>query len=227
MRARSLAEKQQRRADILCAAEDLWTTTPYADLSMNQVASAAQLAKGTLYLYFDTKEELFLALVDSHLAAWITRAAALLEERRPRTPAQLADALLEAGQDSHSVRRLLVLLGTVLERRVRPELLQGFYQNLNVHLERLLALMPLEREVSVRVLRHLYALAIGWQHLSEQPQPQKFQPQKLQPRPTDAQTGPALGQGCVLSGGQHDADEEFGLAVRAVIDRMTRVAAPA
>ncbi|CAM3191807.1 TetR/AcrR family transcriptional regulator [Deinococcus saxicola] len=222
MRARSLAEKQQRRADILCAAEDLWTTTPYADLSMNQVASAAQLAKGTLYLYFDTKEELFLALVDSHLAVWIARAAALLEERRPRTPAQLADVLLEAGQDSHSVRRLLVLLGTVLERRVRPELLQVFYQNLNGHLERLLALMPLEREVSVRVLRHLYALAIGWQHLSEQPQPQT----RSQPRPGGAQTGPALGQNCVLSGG-HDADEEFGLAVRAVIDRVTRVAAPA
>ncbi len=219
MRARSPAEKQQRRADILCAAEDLWTTTPYADLSMNQVASAAQLAKGTLYLYFDTKEELFLALVDSHLAAWLARAAALLEERRPRTPAQLADALLEAGQDAQSVRRLLVLLGTVLERRVRPELLQAFYQNLNGHLERLLALMPLERGVSVRVLRQLYALAIGWQHLSEQSQ--------IQPWPSGAQTGPALGQNCVLNSGQHNADEEFGLAVRAVIDRVTCVASPA
>ncbi|OLV17370.1 Transcriptional regulator, TetR family [Deinococcus marmoris] len=226
MRARSLAEKQQRRADILCAAEDLWTTTPYADLSMNQVASAAQLAKGTLYLYFDTKEELFLALVDGHLAAWIARAAAILEERGPRTPSQLADVLLEAGQDSQSVRRLLVLLGTVLERRVRPELLQEFYQNLNAHLERLLALMPLEREVSVRVLRHLYALAIGWQHLSEQPQP--IQPQtRSQPRPGGAQIDPVQGLNCVLNIGEHDAEEEFGLAVRAVIDRVTRVAAPA
>ncbi|WP_226342416.1 TetR/AcrR family transcriptional regulator [Deinococcus sp. AJ005] len=224
MRARSLAEKQQRRADILCAAEDLWTTTPYADLSMNQVASAAQLAKGTLYLYFDTKEELFLALVDGHLAAWIARAAATLEERGPRTPPQLADALLEAGQDSESVRRLLVLLGTVLDRRVRPELLQDFYQNLNAHLERLLALMPLEREVSVRVLRHLYALAIGWQHLSEQPQQSQT---RSQPRPGGAQSDPVQGLSCVLNIRQNAAEEEFGLAVRAVIDRVTRVATPA
>ena len=52
-RARSAEEKNQRRDDILRAAERLWTSTTYAELSMNQVAREAKLAKGTLYLYFD------------------------------------------------------------------------------------------------------------------------------------------------------------------------------
>lgn len=219
LRARSLAEKRQRRAEILRAAEDLWATTPYADLSMNQVAGAAQLAKGTLYLYFDTKEELFLALVDGHLKAWIDRASALLDERRPRTPSQLADVLLEAGKDARPLRRLLVLLGTVLERRVRPELLREFRQTLNARVEGLLALMPLEREVAQRALRHLHALSIGWQHLSEQQNDWEAAPDQTLP--------PTSGLDPVDPAGRSDsAEEDFHLAVRAVFERLTRAPSP-
>lgn len=220
LRARSLAEKRQRRADILRAAEDLWAATSYADLSMNQVASAARLAKGTLYLYFDTKEELFLALVDAHLDAWIDRAAALLEERRPRTPAQVADVLLEAGQEATALRRLLVLFGTVLERRVRPQLLQEFRQRLGRRLEGLLALMPLERELAQRALSHLYALSVGWQHLSEQPDIWEA---------SSAVPLPAAGGLDALDRPQDRLGlnaEEYRLAVRAVFERLTRVPQP-
>lgn len=224
-RARSLAEKQQRRSDILSAAQDLWATTPYADLSMSQVASSAQLAKGTLYLYFDTKEELFLALVDRHLNAWIGRTCALLAEHRPQTPPQLADVLVESVRDISSLRRLLTLLGTVLERRIRPELMLEFRKNVNAHLEHLLTLMPLERQVAQRVLRHLYALGIGWQHLAEQ-------------TASGLERG-ALGElaekGSALEGASdQDADsrrqekieqafeKEYELAVRIMIERLIR-----
>ncbi len=217
MRARSATEKRQRRADILRAAEDLWNTTPYADLSMNQVASAAHLAKGTLYLYFDTKEELFLALMEGHLEAWIDRAATLLNERYPRTPSQLADVLLEAGQDARLLRRLLVLLGTVLQRRVRPELLQDFRQTINARLDGLLALMPLERQMAQRALTHLYALSVGWEHLAEQPDlwgPERDSTVSAQ----DNLDAPDLME--------QGTDEEFGVAVRAVFERLTHVPSP-
>ena len=91
-RARSPEEKGQRRDDILRAAEQLWTRTPHADLSMNQVAREAGLAKGTLYLYFDTREELFLALLTEHLRAWVGELTTRLDERRPATPGEVADA---------------------------------------------------------------------------------------------------------------------------------------
>lgn len=220
LRARSLAEKQQRRADILNAAENLWAATPYADLSMNEVAHAARLAKGTLYLYFDTKEELFLALVDGHLEAWMDRAAQMMAERRPCTPSQLADVLLEAGDGFTALRRLLVLLGTVLERRVRPELLQEFHQTLSARLDHLLSLMPLERSLAERVVRHLYALSIGWQHLSEPGS-------AVAPRGDGLQPGGSASRPVTLTAqGPHRAEEEFELAVRAVIERLTAVPSP-
>ncbi|MFT2720172.1 TetR/AcrR family transcriptional regulator [Deinococcus sp. A31D244] len=166
-RARSAEEKNRRRDDILRAAERLWTTTAYADLSMNQVAREARLAKGTLYLYFDTKEELFLALLSEHLNAWITRTAEILRERQPRTPTQVSDALLDSSETLTPLRRLLVLLGTVLERNVRPELATEFRRDLDAQLGRLVEHMPYSPPTTLRILRHLYAVAIGWQQFSE------------------------------------------------------------
>ncbi|MBI4814519.1 MAG: TetR/AcrR family transcriptional regulator [Methanobacterium sp.] len=56
-------EKEQRRNDIFKAAEKLFLSRGYDDVSMNDIASAVELSKATLYLYFDNKEELFFAIV--------------------------------------------------------------------------------------------------------------------------------------------------------------------
>ncbi|MDV6373903.1 TetR/AcrR family transcriptional regulator [Deinococcus arenicola] len=218
-RARSLAEKQQRRADILNAAQALWMTTPYPELSMSEVASAASLAKGTLYLYFDTKEELFLALVDRDLDLWIGRTCALLAERRPQTPPQLADVLVEALEDTRSLRRLLSLLGTVLEHRVGLEQLRDFRINLKAQLQHLLALMPVERRVGERVLRHLYALAIGWQHLAEQMETGPVR--EAQELAGMAQETFVMDGAFSARGLEMEMEDEFELAVRTMVSCLT------
>ena len=61
-RARNTEDKQQRRQAILDVAWALFQETSYAAVTMNGVAERAGLAKGTMYLYFKTKEELFLTL---------------------------------------------------------------------------------------------------------------------------------------------------------------------
>lgn len=55
-------EKQQRRNDIIDAAEKIIFEKGLADATMDEIAEAAELSKGTLYLYFDTKEELYKAI---------------------------------------------------------------------------------------------------------------------------------------------------------------------
>lgn len=167
-RARSPEEKGQRRDDILRAAERLWAHTPYADLSMNQVARETKLAKGTLYLYFDTKEELFLALLTEHLGRWLTEVTALLDERQPRTPGEVADVLVASSRGHEALRRLLILLGTVLEHNVSLELTLGFKREVRTLLQPVLDRVPLAPELTLRLLMHLYALSIGWQHVTEE-----------------------------------------------------------
>ncbi|MGH9082055.1 MAG: TetR/AcrR family transcriptional regulator [Acidimicrobiales bacterium] len=58
------ATKAARRADILAAALACFARTGYHDTTMNEVAEAAEVSKGTPYLYFPSKEELFIALHD-------------------------------------------------------------------------------------------------------------------------------------------------------------------
>ena len=56
-------EKEQRRSDIINAAEKLFFAKGYDDVSMNDIANEVELSKATLYLYFANKEELFFAIV--------------------------------------------------------------------------------------------------------------------------------------------------------------------
>lgn len=55
-------EKQRRRDEILDAAEKVFFNKGVQLATMDDVAEAAELSKGTLYLYFKSKEELYLAL---------------------------------------------------------------------------------------------------------------------------------------------------------------------
>lgn len=53
-----------RRQAIVEAAARLFAELGYTDCEMERVASELKIAKGTLYLYFSSKEELFYACVD-------------------------------------------------------------------------------------------------------------------------------------------------------------------
>jgi TetR/AcrR family transcriptional regulator len=55
-------EKQQRQSDILDAAEKIIFSKGLESATMDDVASEAELSKGTLYLYFKNKEELYLGI---------------------------------------------------------------------------------------------------------------------------------------------------------------------
>lgn len=56
-------EKEQRRRDILNAAEKLFFSKGYDNVSLNEIAKEVKLGRSTLYLYFENKEELFFAIV--------------------------------------------------------------------------------------------------------------------------------------------------------------------
>ncbi len=71
-RARQPAQKEDRRQLIIDTALAVLESLPYSDLTMAILAERAGLAKGTLYLYFQTKEQLLLALAEQLTARWLT-----------------------------------------------------------------------------------------------------------------------------------------------------------
>ncbi len=60
---RKKREKEQRKNEILNAAETLFFSHEYDDVPMDEIATIAELNKATIYLYFKNKEALFSAIV--------------------------------------------------------------------------------------------------------------------------------------------------------------------
>ncbi|WP_424353770.1 TetR/AcrR family transcriptional regulator [Methanobacterium sp. MBAC-LM] len=82
IKSRKEREKEQRRKDIIDAAESLFFKKGYDNVSMNDIAKEVELSKATIYLYFENKEELFFAIVlrgTRILNAMIREAAAAAE----------------------------------------------------------------------------------------------------------------------------------------------------
>lgn len=60
--ARKEREKQHRRETILAAARELFFEKGYRT-TMEEIAERAELSKGTLYLYFNSKDELYISVI--------------------------------------------------------------------------------------------------------------------------------------------------------------------
>ncbi len=71
-RARSVDQKLERRQSILDAADAHLRDVGFEAFTMASLAKSVGLAKGTLYLYFHTREEVFLALCETQIEHWAT-----------------------------------------------------------------------------------------------------------------------------------------------------------
>lgn len=72
--------REQRREAILDAAESLFARQEYAEVRLEDVAHCASVAKGTLYLYFESKLDLFLSTVERKLQRMVALLLSVLNE---------------------------------------------------------------------------------------------------------------------------------------------------
>jgi AcrR family transcriptional regulator len=61
-KSRREREKERHRQEIMKAAEKLFLSQGYENTTMNEVANESEFSKGTLYNYFNSKEDLYLAI---------------------------------------------------------------------------------------------------------------------------------------------------------------------
>jgi len=72
--------KQERPAELLAAALALFVERGYAATRLDDVAARAGVSKGTLYLYFENKEDLFKAVVRENIVARISETRGLARQ---------------------------------------------------------------------------------------------------------------------------------------------------
>jgi AcrR family transcriptional regulator len=116
--------QRQRRSRIVSAAAYMLTDTPYDEIQIKDVAERAELALGTLYRYFPSKEQLF-----SHaLLEWSSRFEEAVRRRRPSgdsDPERLRTTLARAARAFERSPNFFQLI-TVLEVSRDPEVVRSF-----------------------------------------------------------------------------------------------------
>lgn len=136
-RARTTEAKEQRRDAILKAALDEFYERGYAAALTDAIAERAGVSKGTLYLYFANKEELFAALIDSLAKPQLERLEMIAKfapsfEMALNGIAEFAPAFV---RDSDMPKLLKVLIG---ESQIFPDVIHGYRKNI---IDRVLALI--------------------------------------------------------------------------------------
>lgn len=127
-RARNADQKGERRKAILDAGRHLYCERgDMGRVTMDAVAHKAKLAKGTLYLYFQTKEHLFLAILEEELRDWLAALKATLAcVESPKNPRELARLLSSQLAGRPMMTALMACLPTTLENNIGEETAREF-----------------------------------------------------------------------------------------------------
>jgi len=165
-RARGPLAKAARRAQLLAAAARRFDQVGFEATTMADVANAAGVSKGATYLYFPSKESLFLRLLLIDLSEWATAATESLDATRSRSSRAVARLLAGSLAARPRLSALLTLLAPVLEARAEVEAVVEFERKLLERLGPLAArleqrLPDLHPGEGMRLLLRLRALAIG------------------------------------------------------------------
>jgi AcrR family transcriptional regulator len=81
--------QQERREQILAAAQTIFAEHGFADAPMATIAKEAGVSKGTVYLYFASKDELIAALLDEFLAESLTYLQTLVDQKEMKVHGRL------------------------------------------------------------------------------------------------------------------------------------------
>ncbi len=85
--------KEARPAELLAAALDLFVEKGFAGTRLDDVAARAGVSKGTLYLYFENKEDLFKEVVRQNIVARIAQARDELDAFDGPAPVLIANLI--------------------------------------------------------------------------------------------------------------------------------------
>jgi AcrR family transcriptional regulator len=162
-RARSAEQKALRRQAVLDAAETYFHQVGYEAFSMAQLARNTGLAKGTLYLYFKTREEIFLTLYDQSLIRWSQVFIGELSD--PITSKAYAQSLYRTALADGVFLPLLIRLEHLIEHNVAiPRLIESkriFIKQVDVLAKRSSTALRLSAAQASEIVKTMGVLLIG------------------------------------------------------------------
>ena len=116
----------QRREEIVNACEQLYKTMSFKDITLKEIGNATSFSRPTIYNYFQTREEIFLALFEREYDKWNTDLESILSSDQSYSPEQLADLIAGSLEKRAQLLKLLSMNNYDMESNSREELLVSF-----------------------------------------------------------------------------------------------------
>ena len=115
-----------RREEIIDACATLYQTMSFKDITIKEIGKVTSFNRTSIYNYFNTKEEIFLALMQREYMLWVEELKTLTETNETMSGEELADALALTLAKRERLLKLLSMNHFDMEENSRLENLVEF-----------------------------------------------------------------------------------------------------
>ncbi|MBR4446031.1 MAG: TetR family transcriptional regulator [Solobacterium sp.] len=119
----------QKREEIINACEQLYQTMSFREITLKEIGNITSFSRPTIYNYFETKEEIFLALFQREYDRWNEELTAILHENEHLSKEQLSEKIASSLAGRQQLLKLLSMNNYDMEANSRQELLTSFKQS--------------------------------------------------------------------------------------------------
>ena len=115
-----------RKEEIINACAALYETMSFKDITIRDIGEKTSFTRTSIYNYFQTKEEIFLALLQREHEAWCTDLEQILQTHEAMRPDEFADALAHTLESRGCMLKLMSMNLYDMEGSSRIENLVAF-----------------------------------------------------------------------------------------------------
>ena len=116
----------ERREEIINTCEKLYQKLNFRDITLKDIGRETSFSRPTIYNYFETKEEIFLALYEREYVRWNEELKAIYNDNKKLSVEELAKKLSTSLSNRHQLLKLLAMNNYDMEANSREELLVSF-----------------------------------------------------------------------------------------------------
>ena len=126
MRKTTSEQIARKREEIVNACEQLYQTMSFREITLKEIGTITSFSRPTIYNYFQTKEEIFLALFQREYDRWNEDLTAILEGHERLNKKELAKQIASSLTRREQMLKLLSMNNYDMEANSRQELLTAF-----------------------------------------------------------------------------------------------------
>ena len=126
MRRSTPQQIAEKREEIINACEQLYQTMSFREITLKEIGSITSFSRPTIYNYFETKEEIFLALFQREYDRWNEEQSGILGGDEMLSDEQLSDKIAASLAGRPQLLKLLSMNNYDMEANSRQELLTAF-----------------------------------------------------------------------------------------------------